>query len=92
MANNTFLCSYICCLLKTNKLFYKQAHIPWLSKFFSAGMQAFYEVTVCDSSSGSKIKPGVVRNFYLAAEKVQWNYAPSENNVFNAKPLTEEGR
>lgn len=56
-----------------------------------AGMQAFYEVTACGSSSGSTVIPGFMRNFYLAAEKVQWNYAPSEKNSFNAKPLTEEG-
>uniref|UniRef100_A0A3B3VQI6 Uncharacterized protein n=4 Tax=Poecilia latipinna TaxID=48699 RepID=A0A3B3VQI6_9TELE len=55
-------------------------------------MQAFYEVMSCDSSSGSTTTPGVVRNFYLAAEEVQWNYAPSEKNLIKNTSLTEEGR
>uniref|UniRef100_A0A087YJH5 ferroxidase n=1 Tax=Poecilia formosa TaxID=48698 RepID=A0A087YJH5_POEFO len=57
-----------------------------------AGMQAFYEVMSCDSSSGSTTTPGVVRDFYLAAEEVQWNYAPSEKNLIKNTSLTEEGR
>ncbi|XP_043995686.1 ferroxidase HEPHL1 [Gambusia affinis] len=56
-----------------------------------AGMQAFYEVMSCDSSSGSTTIPGVVRNFYLAAEEVQWKYAPSEKNLIKNTSLTEEG-
>ncbi|KAM4726146.1 ferroxidase HEPHL1 isoform 2-T2 [Anableps anableps] len=56
-----------------------------------AGMQAFYEVLSCDSSSDSTIKPSVVRNFYLAAEEVQWKYAPSEKNLINNSSLTEAG-
>uniref|UniRef100_A0A3B3WHJ6 ferroxidase n=1 Tax=Poecilia mexicana TaxID=48701 RepID=A0A3B3WHJ6_9TELE len=54
-------------------------------------MQAFYEVMSCDSSSGSTTTPGVVRDFYLAAEEVQWNYAPSEKNLIKNTSLTEEG-
>ncbi|KAM4546532.1 ferroxidase HEPHL1 [Fundulus diaphanus] len=56
-----------------------------------AGMQAFYEVMSCDSSFGSTVIPGRVRNFYLAAEKVLWKYAPSEKDLINNTTLTEAG-
>ncbi|MEQ2159059.1 hypothetical protein GOODEAATRI_018596, partial [Goodea atripinnis] len=56
-----------------------------------AGMQAFYEVMACDISSGTTIIPGVVRNFYLAAEKVTWKYAPTEKNLITNTSLTEAG-
>ncbi|XP_015237597.1 PREDICTED: hephaestin-like protein 1 [Cyprinodon variegatus] len=54
-----------------------------------AGMQAFYKVKACDSSSGAPILTGVVREFFVAAEKATWNYAPSEKNLFNNESLTE---
>ncbi|KAK2828659.1 hypothetical protein Q5P01_019693 [Channa striata] len=56
---------------------------------FQAGMQAFYEVKSCGSDPSSTAKSGVVRNYYLAAEKVLWNYAPSEKDLINNKSLTE---
>uniref|UniRef100_A0A3Q1G193 ferroxidase n=1 Tax=Acanthochromis polyacanthus TaxID=80966 RepID=A0A3Q1G193_9TELE len=54
-----------------------------------AGMQAFYEVQSCDSEVGSTASGGVVRNYYLAAEKVLWDYAPSEMDLMNNVSLTE---
>ncbi|XP_008290705.1 hephaestin-like protein 1 isoform X2 [Stegastes partitus] len=54
-----------------------------------AGMQAFYEVKSCDGEVGSTASGGVVRNYYLAAEKVVWSYAPSEKDLINNVPLTE---
>uniref|UniRef100_A0AAQ5ZYP3 ferroxidase n=1 Tax=Amphiprion ocellaris TaxID=80972 RepID=A0AAQ5ZYP3_AMPOC len=54
-----------------------------------AGMQAFYEVESCDSEVGSTASGGVVRNYYLAAEKVLWDYAPSEKDLMNNVSLTE---
>uniref|UniRef100_A0A671X749 Hephaestin n=1 Tax=Sparus aurata TaxID=8175 RepID=A0A671X749_SPAAU len=54
-----------------------------------AGMQAFYEVNSCDSEAGSAAKGGVERIYYLAAEKVQWNYAPSGKDLINNVFLTK---
>uniref|UniRef100_A0A4W6DC74 ferroxidase n=1 Tax=Lates calcarifer TaxID=8187 RepID=A0A4W6DC74_LATCA len=58
-----------------------------------AGMQAFYEVRSCGSETNATAMPGVVRNYYLAAERVEWNYAPSEKDLINNNvSLTEVGR
>ncbi|KAK2879654.1 ferroxidase HEPHL1 isoform X1 [Channa argus] len=56
---------------------------------FEAGMQAFYEVKSCGSDPKTTAKGGVVRNYYLAAEKVLWIYAPSEKDLINNVSLTE---
>ncbi|XP_036974943.1 ferroxidase HEPHL1 [Acanthopagrus latus] len=53
-----------------------------------AGMQAFYEVNSCDSETGAA-KGGALRIHYLAAEKVQWNYAPSGKDMINNVSLIE---
>ncbi|XP_041656874.1 ferroxidase HEPHL1 [Cheilinus undulatus] len=56
-----------------------------------AGMQAFYEVKSCDSEANStQTGGGVVRDYYLAAEKVLWNYAPSGKDLINDVSLTEK--
>lgn len=57
-----------------------------------AGMQAFYEVNSCDSKAGPTAMDGVVRDYYLAVEKVLWNYAPSEKDLINNASLTEAHR
>lgn len=49
-------------------------------------------VKSCGSDSGSRVKDGAVRNYYLAAEKVVWNYAPSGKDLINNVSLTEAGR
>ncbi|XP_034539614.1 ferroxidase HEPHL1 isoform X2 [Notolabrus celidotus] len=55
-----------------------------------AGMQAFYEVKSCDSeASSTETGGGVVRNYYLAAEKDMWNYAPSGKDLIANVSLTE---
>ncbi|XP_038564951.1 ferroxidase HEPHL1 [Micropterus salmoides] len=54
-----------------------------------AGMQAFYEVKSCGSGASSTVMRGIVRNYYLAAEKVQWSYAPSGKDLINNVSLTE---
>ncbi|XP_035522767.1 ferroxidase HEPHL1 [Morone saxatilis] len=57
-----------------------------------AGMQAFYEVNTCGSKDSSTEMPGIVRNYYLAAEEVLWNYAPSGKDLINNVSLTEADR
>ncbi|XP_053296757.1 ferroxidase HEPHL1 isoform X2 [Pleuronectes platessa] len=54
-----------------------------------AGMQAFYEVSSCGSEAITAAPGGTVRNFYLAAEKLLWSYAPSEKDLINNVSLTE---
>ncbi|XP_037544239.1 ferroxidase HEPHL1-like [Nematolebias whitei] len=54
-----------------------------------AGMQAFYEVKSCDNKPRSTPRSGIIRQFYLAAEKVLWHYAPSGKNLITSTSLTE---
>ncbi|XP_003978693.3 LOW QUALITY PROTEIN: hephaestin-like protein 1 [Takifugu rubripes] len=56
---------------------------------FQAGMQAFYEVKSCNGVSGTTLTDGVVRNYYMAVEKVLWDYAPSGQDLINNINLTE---
>lgn len=55
-------------------------------------MQAFYEVKSCNSGSGATQTDGVVRNYYMAVEKVVWDYAPSGLDLINKIRLTEADR
>lgn len=55
-------------------------------------MQGFYNVTSCNSDSGTTQRGGAVRNYYIAVEKVLWDYAPSGKDLINHTPLTEAGR
>uniref|UniRef100_A0A8C1BNW5 ferroxidase n=1 Tax=Cyprinus carpio carpio TaxID=630221 RepID=A0A8C1BNW5_CYPCA len=54
-----------------------------------AGMQSFYEVSACGSSVSSTEAPGKERHFYIAAEEMVWDYAPSGMNYMTNKSLTE---
>lgn len=55
-------------------------------------MQAFYEVKTCGGEAPSTVMGGVVRDYYLAAEKVQWDYGPSGRDMINAVSLTDPDR
>lgn len=55
-------------------------------------MAAFYQVKSCDSESGATVAEGVVRTYYLAAEKLVWDYAPSHMDLINNVSLTEADR
>lgn len=59
---------------------------------FPAGMTAYYEVKSCERETVTPVADGVVRNYYVAAEKVKWNYAPSGKDLITGANLTEEGR
>uniref|UniRef100_A0A672MF05 ferroxidase n=1 Tax=Sinocyclocheilus grahami TaxID=75366 RepID=A0A672MF05_SINGR len=54
-----------------------------------AGMQSFYEVSACGSSVSPTEAPGKERHFYIAAEEMDWDYAPSGMNYMTNKSLTE---
>nr|XP_003476593.3 ceruloplasmin isoform X1 [Cavia porcellus] len=53
-----------------------------------AGLQAFFQVQDCEkSSSKNDILEGNVRHYYIAAEEIIWNYAPSGTDIFTNKSL-----
>nr|XP_020013931.1 ceruloplasmin [Castor canadensis] len=57
-----------------------------------AGLQAFFQVRDCGkSSSEGNVQGAQVRHFYIAAEEVIWNYAPSGIDVFTRENLTAPG-
>ncbi|KAK2881551.1 hypothetical protein Q8A67_018819 [Cirrhinus molitorella] len=54
-----------------------------------AGMQSFYEVLACGSSVSPTEAPGKERRFYIAAEEMVWDYAPSGMNYMTNANLTQ---
>lgn len=54
-----------------------------------AGMQGFYEVSTCGSATSPTEVPGTERRFYIAAEEMVWDYAPSGKNYMTNEKLTE---
>ncbi|XP_051902773.1 ferroxidase HEPHL1 isoform X2 [Hippocampus zosterae] len=54
-----------------------------------AGMQAFYQVKSCGNKTSSTKMSGVVRNYYVAAEKSLWSYAPLETDLIQNVSLTD---
>ncbi|XP_051718062.1 ferroxidase HEPHL1-like isoform X3 [Ctenopharyngodon idella] len=54
-----------------------------------AGMQGFYEVSACGSATSPAEAPGIERRFYIAAEEMEWNYAPTGMNNMNNASLTK---
>ncbi|RXN06051.1 hephaestin 1 [Labeo rohita] len=54
-----------------------------------AGMQSFYEVSACGSSASPTETPGKERHFYIAAEEMIWDYAPSGMNYMTNESLIE---
>nr|XP_015817199.2 ferroxidase HEPHL1 [Nothobranchius furzeri] len=58
---------------------------------FLAGMQALYHVVSCGTKPSSTSKFGIERHYYLAAETILWNYAPTGKNLISNTSLTEPG-
>lgn len=57
-----------------------------------AGLQAFFQVRDCNKPSlEDNIKGKHVRHYYIAAEEIIWNYAPSGIDAYTRKNLTEPG-
>lgn len=56
-----------------------------------AGMQAFYQVKSCETGDKPPVVPpsGQVRTYYVAAELVEWNYAPSGMDKMNNISLVD---
>nr|XP_014987267.1 ceruloplasmin isoform X2 [Macaca mulatta] len=57
-----------------------------------AGLQAFFQVQECNKSSSKGNTYGKhVRHYYIAAEEIIWNYAPSGIDIFTKENLTAPG-
>lgn len=57
-----------------------------------AGMQAFYTVNSCGSDAAPTVPSGVVREYFLEAKRVLWDYAPSGKDLINNVDLTDADR
>lgn len=55
-------------------------------------MQGFYEVSTCVSATSPSEAPATERRFYIAAEEMDWNYAPSGMNYMENETLTKPDR
>lgn len=56
-------------------------------------MEGFYEVSSCGNDTAPTVSPeGHVRRFYIAAEEILWDYAPSGKNMLTNNPLNETER
>lgn len=49
---------------------------------FQRGMNQIYEVSSCGNKDLSEQPYGMIRTFYIAAEEVEWDYAPNKNWEF----------
>ena len=67
---------------------------PWcLLVVPAAGMQALFQVSSCGNRTDSEPPAeGRVRQYFIAAEKVLWNYAPSGMDIPQNILLTANGR
>ncbi|XP_028411443.1 hephaestin-like protein [Dendronephthya gigantea] len=58
---------------------------------YSAGMSALFNVTNCEKNyPGREALSGKTRKYFIAAEEVIWDYAPSGMDNFNGGNLTSE--
>lgn len=58
---------------------------------FIDGMQAIYEVGKCTEKEKECSFLSSVRQYYIAAEEITWNYAPTSINQFNGQNLDDPG-
>ena len=56
---------------------------------YSAGMQAKYTVRSDCGKAPTKKPSGKVRRYYIAAVEVEWDYAPSGQELLEGIPLEE---
>lgn len=54
-------------------------------------MGQIYEVNSCGNRDPSEQPYGMIRTFYIAAEEVEWDYAPNKNWEFEKQPLDAGG-
>ncbi|XP_023699633.1 ceruloplasmin [Paramormyrops kingsleyae] len=61
-----------------------------INDHLSAGMQALFDVKDCFPSVHKPKPHGEVRNYYIAAEEISWDYGPSQINQFTGNPLQSD--
>lgn len=54
-------------------------------------MGQIYEVNSCGNKDPSEQPYGMIRTFYIAAEEVEWDYAPNKNWEFEKQHLDAGG-
>lgn len=54
-------------------------------------MMGLYNVGTCGRHPAA-LTPGFVRKYFIAAEKVMWNYAPDNYDRFTHKALDDPDR
>ncbi|GFR24902.1 hephaestin-like protein [Trichonephila clavata] len=56
-----------------------------------AGMESTFTISQCPHSHPvGPVLTGITREYYIAAEEVEWDYGPSGINKFNGLPLVED--
>ncbi|XP_012584921.1 PREDICTED: collagen alpha-1(I) chain-like, partial [Condylura cristata] len=58
---------------------------------FARGMNQLFEVSSCGHRDPPEQPRGVIRTFYIAAEEVEWDYAPNKNWEFEKQHLDAGG-
>lgn len=58
----------------------------------AAGMLGQYNVGICKNSISHPTMKGQQRRYFIAAEKILWDFAPQGYNKFNGLPLNVSGR
>lgn len=58
---------------------------------FTRGMNQIYEVHSCGNKDPSEQPYGMIRTFYIAAEEVEWDYAPNKNWEFEKQHMDAGG-
>ncbi|GAB1293882.1 Ferroxidase HEPHL1 [Apodemus speciosus] len=58
---------------------------------FTRGMGQIYEVSSCGNRDPSEPPYGMLRTFFIAAEEVEWDYAPNKNWEFEKQHLDAGG-
>nr|XP_020835450.1 ceruloplasmin-like [Phascolarctos cinereus] len=62
-----------------------------VNKHVDAGMKAYFKISDCEKRSNDNVNGTSVKHYYIAAEEVFWNYAPSGINYYTGKNLTAPG-
>lgn len=60
--------------------------------FSSDGMQALYKVDSCSMDSSVEQLTGKVRQYFIEAHEIQWDYGPRGRDGRTGKSLREPGR
>ncbi|XP_028855794.1 ceruloplasmin [Denticeps clupeoides] len=60
------------------------------TNYVHAGMQAILEIKKCFPEVHKPRPHGETRQYYIAAEEVDWDYGPTQMNLYSGVPLTTD--